>query len=120
MLPLSVQVWPGSWQSQYRVAAGRVPEPTHVRSVAVGRNSILARRIGKNYINDPSDLSRLLVEVALGALLHQRPVLTVVAGMTQCGDQVAVAGQGLRQHTVPGLGATDAMTQQDQRHHSCT
>ena len=114
MLPHPGQIWHGSRQRQHRVAAGRVSQRTHARTLVVGRNPSLPRWIGQDRVDDPGSLPWPLVEVALGTLLQQRPILVVVAGMTQCSDQIAVAGEGLRQHAVPELGAGVAVTQQNQ------
>jgi hypothetical protein len=91
-----------------------VSERAHAGPAAVARDSILPGGIGQDRVDDPRSLPRALVEVALGALLDQRPILPVVAGMTECRDQIAVAGEGLRQDAVPELAAADAVTEQDQ------
>ena len=86
-----------------------------MRPQAVGRNSILPRWIGQDRVGDPRSLSRSLVEVALRALADQRLILPVVAGMTKCGDQIVVPGEGLREDAVPEFAAADAVTEQNQR-----
>ena len=109
VLPQSGQVRPGARQSQHRVAACRVPQRTDAWALAVACNPILPQGIDQDGVDDPRSLTRPLVEVALGALLHQRPILPVVAGMAKCSDQIAVPGQCLRQHAVPEFGAADAV-----------
>ena len=44
-----------------------------------------------------------------------RPILPVRAGTADCGDQIAVPGEGLRQDAVIEFAAADAVTEQECR-----